>query len=83
MTDAEDNIVLRLLREIRGTLDQHTGRFERIERKLDEIDEKAATALGLAASANVVSDRASADMARVTARLEQLERRIGELEARP
>lgn len=40
MADDPDNLVLRLLREIRSKLDQHDQRFEAIDRRFEAIDQR-------------------------------------------
>lgn len=40
MVDEPDSLVLRMLREIRGKLDEHDRRFEQIEQRFDAVDRR-------------------------------------------
>ncbi|WP_333834931.1 hypothetical protein [Rubrimonas sp.] len=87
MTEETENIVLRLLREIRETQRAHSERFDGIEqrmttleRKMDDVNESVAMALGFSAHANVAYettgqriDRLTETVADLRARLEKLE----------
>ena len=53
MANDPDDLVIRILREIQGTLSEHTQRFDRmdktltqIERRLDTVHQGMITALG-------------------------------------
>ncbi len=88
MAEDDDNLVLRLLREIRGKLDRHDGDFEALrlgqaalERQMEDVKESVTYALGLSAHANVAYettgqrlDRLRDQLARLEARIETLER---------
>jgi DNA repair ATPase RecN len=80
VADEPDNLILQLLREIRGTLGDHGKRFDRvdqrlnaIEQRIDEVHETMYQVAGFAMHANVRHDT-------VTERLKALEDRVGRLE---
>jgi hypothetical protein len=80
MPDEPDNMVLRILREIRGILDEHSDMHRRHQHAFDELNkriaawhETTATGVGLAVHANVRSES-------IEARLQNLERRVEEIE---
>jgi ubiquinone biosynthesis protein UbiJ len=88
VADEDDNVVLRLLREIRSeqgaqraTMETIDGRITTIERHMEDVKESVAYALGLSAHANVAyettgqrPDRLRDTVARLEARIETLER---------
>ncbi|MGQ0446347.1 MAG: hypothetical protein ACT4O2_14790 [Beijerinckiaceae bacterium] len=81
MTDEPESIVPRLLREIREILDAHSGMhrkhqeaLEALNRKIDAWQETTATGIGLAVHANVRHES-------LETRLENLERRVEEIES--
>jgi predicted nuclease with TOPRIM domain len=87
MADEDDNIVLRLLREIRGKLDDHDrafeglqGRMVSIERHMEDVKESVGYALGLSAHANVAYETTGQRLDRLTERVDGLEARIEQLE---
>ncbi len=80
MSEEPEQLVLRLLREIREILDTHSDMhrhhqesFEGLNRKIDAWQETTATGIGLAVHANVRHES-------VEARIDTLERRIEEIE---
>ena len=73
MANEPENITHVLLRQIRAAQDEHSHRFDRIEKRLDEVHESMVTSLGLAAHANVRHER-------VDKRLDDLARRVEQLE---
>ncbi len=87
MAEDDDNPALRLLREIRGKLDDHDRAFEglgsrmtSIERHMEDVKESVTYALGLSAHANVAYETTGQRLDRLTGRLEALEARIETLE---
>jgi tetrahydromethanopterin S-methyltransferase subunit G len=64
-----DNIILDELRAIRGTLADHTERFDRIEHRLATVEHRLAAIMAAAAF-----DRADLDSLRH--RIERIERRL-------
>ena len=70
-----DNVVLKLLRDIRETQGEHGGRLTKIEKKLDELAKSVTYSLGLSAHANVRHES-------VQKKLDEIEKRLKKLEAR-
>ncbi len=93
MVDEADNLVLRLLREMRMVLDEHTkrfdrmdARFDRVERSMDDVRESVTTALGLSTMANVRHEGVAREietLIRSSRRIDDLETRVTRLEQRP
>lgn len=77
MADDDDNVVLRLLREIRAEQGDQGRRLVRVERRLDEMHESIATSLGMAAHSNVVVEQFGQRFDE-----EALRRRLSDLESR-
>jgi len=75
MAKEPDNIVLKLLREIREKQDDHDKRFSKIDKKLDELSDSVTYALGLSAHANVRHEA-------VQKKIDEIEKRLKKLEAR-
>jgi phage shock protein A len=82
MPKQPDNLVIRILRDIQQTLADHTRtladhtqRFERLDRRLDEVNDGMITALGLAGHAHVRHDNLQKE-------IEDLKKRIKRLEAK-
>jgi hypothetical protein len=87
MSEESDNLVLRLLRDIRGELAgiretqaMHSDEFVTVKRQLVELKEDAAMAMGFGVSANTHygtaaerPDRLTDTVADLKARLEKLE----------
>ena len=89
MADDGDNLVLRLLREIRGELAEvrqtqaaHGERLTRIDRSIDDLRETAITAMGYAAHSALITDKAGERFDRITDEIAALKRRVADLEAR-
>jgi ubiquinone biosynthesis protein UbiJ len=87
MSEDDDNLVLRLLREIRGKLDDHDRAFEGLalrmnamERHMEDVKESVTYALGLSAHANVVYETTGQRLDRLTDQVERLEARLDRLE---
>ena len=77
----EDNIVLRLLREIRDTQQEDHVRIGKIERHLSELREHTVTAMGMAAMASQTTEDRGERLDEITDELEALRRRVADLEA--
>jgi polyhydroxyalkanoate synthesis regulator phasin len=75
MAKEPDNLVLKMLREIRGRLDKHEERFDKIDKKLDDMSESLTFALGISMQANVRHES-------VQKKLDALEQRVNRLEER-
>jgi hypothetical protein len=89
MAEDDDNLVLRLLREIRGKLDAHDRRFDELdlhmttfERHVEDIKESVGYALGLSAHANVAYETTGQRLDRMVETIKGLEARIENLEKR-
>jgi hypothetical protein len=87
MAEHDDNLVLRLLGEIRGKLDDHDRAFDgmtqhltSMERHIEDMKESVGYALGLSAHANVVYETTGQRLDRLTERLAGIEARVDELE---
>ena len=73
--------VLTILKQIQETLAEHSrqfshidSRFDKIDRRLDEAHDSTITALGLAGHANVRHDAVAERLDELTRRVEELER---------
>lgn len=89
MVDGDDNVVLRLLREIRAEMaalrDGQTDgnrRLTKIERHMEEMKETLAYSAGIAMHAGVVVERSGEGMDEIRDEIAALKRRVQELEAR-
>lgn len=80
MTAEDDNVVLRLLREIRADMGSMTLRMAAIGRHVEDMKESVGYALGLSAHANVAYETTGQRRDRLTERLAGLEARVEELE---
>lgn len=78
----DDNVVLRLLREIRDEQRTQGRDLTTLKREVGEIKESLATSLGLAAHANVVVGRSGERFDELTDEIVALKRRVAELEAK-
>lgn len=82
MTEDTENLILRLLREIRETQQAHSAKFVTIERRLLERHEGLYTALGMAAHGNVVIEGHGGRLDEMAADIAAMKRRMAELESR-
>jgi hypothetical protein len=78
MAEPENNLVLRLLREIRSQQLDDGRRLQRVERHVDEIREQMVTAMGVGGLASVATEKHGEGMDEIAA----LKRRVAELEAK-
>ena len=83
MANGPDALVIRILREIQGTLSEHTQRFDRtdesltqIEQPLDEVNQGMITSLGLAGHAHMRQDGVQKELDELKQRIERLEERL-------
>ena len=74
MADDADNLVLRLLREMGQIQEEHSKRFDRLDRRLDELHESTIRALGFAAHANVRHENVRKELDELRERIERLEK---------
>ena len=79
MADEPDDLVLRLLREIREDQTDMRHRMGKLERTVTDATELMTQALGMAAFANVRTDRFDDRVAEVEDRMTALETRVREL----
>jgi polyhydroxyalkanoate synthesis regulator phasin len=75
MANEPDNVVLKLLRDIRASQDEHSEEFKKVRQQLDDLSESVTYALGLSAHANVRHES-------VQKKIDELEKRIKNLESR-
>jgi hypothetical protein len=87
MAEEDDNVALRLLREIRAeqstqrsTMEGIGGRITTIERHMEDVKESVAYALGLSAHANMAYETTGQRLDRLSDRMTALEVRIESLE---
>jgi hypothetical protein len=73
MADEPDNLVLRLLREIRGTQEVHGSKLDRIESQVDNLYKISTHTLGVAANAHVRYEALEAAVNSLKERVERLE----------
>lgn len=81
MAEEPQNLMLQLLRDIRGKLDEHDKRFDEHDKHFDVLrkmisdrQETTATGAGLAAHANLRTQSIEADLENLKRRLDRLER---------
>ena len=77
----EDNVVLRLLREIRTEQRSQSRDLTTLKRELAELRETTMTSVGMAAHASVVVNQSGERFDELHDELEALKRRVAELEA--
>lgn len=81
MAETEDNVVLRLLREIRADTQDTRHRLTRVERKLEELHEGMVQAMGLARMAPAATEQHGEDMDEIRDEIAARKCRVQELEA--
>lgn len=81
MAAEPDNLVLKMLREMRDILDDHTKRFEAHDRRFDELhkaiedwQETTSTGAGFAMHANIRTQALEKEVAEPKRRMDRLER---------
>ncbi len=73
MATPTEDLVLRVLQDIQGTLAEHGRKLTRLESGQNEIRESIITALGLSAHANVRNDLMEDRLGRLEAMIEEFE----------
>lgn len=73
MVEEREDLILRMLRDIRETLNDHSRRLKNLTKSMEEVRESVITSLGFSAHANV-------QYRMVDQRLDDLTRRIEALE---
>ncbi len=83
MSDEPENVILKLLREIRAnqqeqgvTLREHVEWLKSIDKRMDEVHETLYAASGIAMHANVRHDTVSEEIAELRRRIERLEEKV-------
>ena len=81
MAEEPDNLVLKMLREMRQALQdvrnkvyEHDGRFEEIKKSIEDWKETTATGVGFAAHANIRNDALEKEIADLKRRMDRIER---------
>jgi predicted nucleic acid-binding Zn-ribbon protein len=81
MAQEPDNVMLRMLRDIRAKLDEHDKRFDQTDEQLRELrksiddwKETTATGVGFAAHANIRTEALEKEIADLKRRMDRLER---------
>lgn len=82
MGETENNVVLRLLREIRAQQLDDGHRLQRVERRMDELHEGMVSAMGIAGLASVATEKHGEGMDEIRDEIMAPKRRVAELEAR-
>ena len=82
MAEAEENLILRLLRDIRADTSDVRSRMTKVERRLGELYESTVAAMGMAGLASVATEKHGAGMDEIRDEIAALKRRVQELEAR-
>jgi len=73
MADEPHDLILDRLRAIRATLAEHSGRFDGLEKRMEDLHESMTYALGLAAHVNVRHETAEKRFQALEARVARLE----------
>jgi BMFP domain-containing protein YqiC len=80
MSKQPEDLVVRILRDIQGTLAAHTKRFEHLEQRFDNLEQRfddvhegMVTALGLASHAHVRDETMRKDINDLKKRVKRLE----------
>lgn len=81
MANEPDNMLLRLLREVRAKQDEHDGRFDAHDKRFDELHkaiedwkETTATGVGFAAHANIRTGALEKEIAELKRCIDRIER---------
>ena len=76
MAKEPDNLVLKMLQEIRARLDKHEERFDKLDKKLDDMAGSLTYSLGFSMQANVRHDNVQKKLDALAQRVERLEQRV-------
>jgi predicted nucleic acid-binding Zn-ribbon protein len=81
MAEEPDNLVLKMLREMREALQdvrakvyEHDGRFDDLRKTIEDWKETTATGVGFAAHANIRTEALEKEIAELKRRIDRLER---------
>ena len=90
MTEETEDLVLRLLRDIRGqvadikkTAQRHDVRLEGIDRRLGALNESAAYAMGMVAQSHISQKSLGQRLDEMPVDLDRMKERMDDLEDRP
>ncbi len=75
MSKEPDNVILRLLREVRDNQKKDSIRLEAIEGRMEEMHETMYSAVGMAAHANIRHDSVTDELKTLRKRVEKLEKK--------
>jgi hypothetical protein len=73
MAKEPDNVVLRLLREIRGTQQAHGKKLDHLDKRVEDLYKISTHTLGVAANAHVRYEQLEARVDRLNDRVKRLE----------
>jgi hypothetical protein len=74
MIDERGDLMLKMLREIRATLDDHSAEFKTLRKEMHEWHETIATAAGFAMPANLRNSAVESEIEALKKRVETLEK---------
>lgn len=74
MAKGPDSLVLRLLREIRGTQDEHGKKLDHLDKRVEDLYKISTHTLGVAANAHMRYEQLEAQVERLSARVKRLEK---------
>jgi hypothetical protein len=74
MAKEPEDLVLRLLREIRGTQQDHGKKLDRLDKRVEDLYKISTHTLGVAANAHVRYEQLEARVERLTERVKRLEK---------
>lgn len=81
MVEEPDNLVLKMLREMRDSLEEvrskvyeHDARFDELRKAIEDWKETTATGVGFAAHANIRNDALEKEIAELKRRMDRIER---------
>ena len=74
MTKEPENLVLKMLREMRSVLDEHTGEFAALHKKIDNRQETTSTGAGFAMHASIRTQVPEKEIADLKQRIDRIER---------
>jgi hypothetical protein len=76
MAKQPENLVLRLLREIRSTQQDHGKKLDHLDKRVEDLYKISTHTLGVAANAHVRYEQLEVQVERLTERVKRLERQI-------
>jgi uncharacterized protein YceH (UPF0502 family) len=82
MAEEADNLVLKILREIREEVRDHSRHFIAVERQLADIKETLFTSAGMAAHANIQVEQMGQRVDELEDRVNVLQKRLAQIEAK-